>query len=56
MAELICTWMERGIQATTIHEALVERYGFTGATTPLKRFIRRNKKATRPRSSSTIPG
>ena len=30
MAELIRTWMERGIQATTIHEALVERYGFTG--------------------------
>lgn len=39
MAELICTWMERGIQATTIHEALVERYGFTiiTITSKLKR-------------------
>jgi hypothetical protein len=46
MAALICTWMERGIQATTIHEALVERYGFTGGYDSVKRFIRRNKKAT----------
>ncbi len=45
MAELICTWMERGIQATTIHAALVERYGFTGGYDSVKRFIRRNKKA-----------
>ncbi|KAF5048898.1 IS21 family transposase ISPpu7 [anaerobic digester metagenome] len=45
MAALICTWMERGIQATTIHEALVERYGFTGGYDSVKRFIRRNKKA-----------
>jgi hypothetical protein len=45
MAELICTWMERGIQATTIHEALFERYGFTGGYDSVKRFIRRNKKA-----------
>ena len=46
MAELIRTWMERGIQATTIHEALVERYGFTGGYDSVKRFIRCNKKAT----------
>jgi len=46
MAALICTRMERGIQATTIHEALVERYGFTGGYDSVKRFIRRNKKAT----------
>lgn len=45
MADLIRTWMERGIQATTIHEALVERYGFTGGYDSVKRFIRRNKKA-----------
>jgi transposase len=46
MAELIRTWMERGIQATTIHEALVERYGFTGGYDSVKRFVSRNKKAT----------
>ncbi len=45
MAALICTWMERGIQVTTIHEALVERYGFTGGYDSVKCFIRRNKKA-----------
>lgn len=46
MADLIRTGMERGIQATTIHETLVERYGFTGGYDSVKRFLRRNKKAT----------
>ena len=45
MAGLIRTWMEQGVQATTIHQALVERYGFTGGYDCVKRFIRRNKKA-----------
>lgn len=44
MAALIRAWMEEGIQATSIHEALVERYGFTGGYDSVKRFIRRNKK------------
>ena len=46
MAALIRAWMEEGIQATSIHEALVGRYGFTGGYDSVKRFIRRNKKTT----------
>lgn len=46
MAALISTWMEQGVQATTIHAALVERYGFNGGYDSVKRFIKRNKKAT----------
>jgi hypothetical protein len=38
--------MERGIQATTIHEALVECYGLKDGYDSEKRFIGRNKKAT----------
>lgn len=44
MSELILTWMEQGIAATTIHDVLVERYGFTGSYDSVKRFVRRNKK------------
>jgi hypothetical protein len=30
-ADQICTWADEGIQTKTIHQALVERYGFTGS-------------------------
>lgn len=33
------TWMEDGIQGTTIHQALVTKYDFTGSYSSLRRYI-----------------
>jgi transposase len=35
----IVTWREEGIQGTTIHAALVRRYGYTGSYSAVHRFI-----------------
>ena len=45
-ADQICTWADEGIQITTTHQALAERYGFTGSYDFVKRFIWDNKTPT----------
>ena len=47
-AEQVLTWHQQGIQATTIHDALVRTHGFTGSYDSVKRFLRRQKKAGPP--------
>ena len=42
-AEQVLAWREQGIQATTIHEALVRTFGFTGSYSSVKRFLRRHE-------------
>ena len=43
-AEQVLIWHQQGIQATTIHDALVRTYGFAGGYDSVKRFLRRQKK------------
>ncbi|UTV82058.1 hypothetical protein MQE22_05405 [Acidithiobacillus sp. YTS05] len=40
--------MARDIQATTIHAALVRKYGFTGSYSAVKRLVRRIRAAEPP--------
>lgn len=37
--EQVTTWAADGIDATTIHRALVRRYGFTGSYSAVRRFV-----------------
>ena len=34
-------WWEKGIQGTTIHQALVRNYGFTGSYSSVRRFLQK---------------
>jgi transposase len=43
-AEEVLAWHRQGIQATTIHQALVRTCGFTGSYDAVKRFLRRQRK------------
>lgn len=43
-AEQVLTWYRQGIQATTIHDALVRTHGFTGSYDSVKRFLRRQRR------------
>lgn len=45
-ADLIYSWADEGIQVTTIHQALVERYGFTGSYDSVRRLLKSHQKAT----------
>jgi transposase len=47
-AELVTAWWKQGIQATTIHQALVRSHGFTGSYNAVKRFVRRLRKDAPP--------
>ncbi len=47
-AEQVLGWHQEGIQATTIHDALVRKYGFSGSYDSVKRFLRRQKKEGPP--------
>lgn len=47
-AKQVLAWHQQGIQATTIHEALVRTHGFTGGYDAVKRFLRRQKKEGPP--------
>lgn len=38
-AEQVKTWWKEGIQGTTIHQALVRTYGFTGSYSSIRRFL-----------------
>ncbi|MDY6950801.1 MAG: IS21 family transposase, partial [Thermodesulfobacteriota bacterium] len=38
-AEQVKTWWEKGIQGTTIHQALVRNYGFAGSYSSVRRFL-----------------
>ena len=46
--EQVLAWHRQGIQATTIHDALIRRCGFTGSYDSVKRFLRRQKKEGPP--------
>ena len=39
--EQVKTWMENGVQGTTIHQALVNKYGFTGSYSSLRRYLKK---------------
>lgn len=39
-AEQIAKWHEQGIQGTTIHQALVDKYGFTGSYWSVNRYLK----------------
>jgi transposase len=43
--EQICAWATEGIQATTIHQALVERFGFTGSYDSVRRLIKSSQRS-----------
>ncbi|MBW1951342.1 MAG: IS21 family transposase, partial [Deltaproteobacteria bacterium] len=51
--ERIKEWVEQGIQATTIYEALVTRFGFTGSYSSVRRRVRKIRGAT-PRASCML--
>jgi transposase len=36
-------WVEQGIQATTIHQTLARKYGFTGSYNSVQRFVKKIK-------------
>jgi len=44
-ANQISTWADEGIQITTIHQALVERYGFTGSYDSVRRLLKTHQKS-----------
>jgi len=46
-------WLEEGVQGTTIHQALIRRYGFSGSYSSLRRYLSKLKVAT-PKPSSVI--
>lgn len=41
-AKQVLTWRDQGVQGTTIHAALIRKFGFTGAYSSVKRFLRRH--------------
>jgi transposase len=43
-AEQVLVWAEEGIQWTTIHQAMVRRFGFSGSYDSVKRFLRHHQK------------
>jgi len=46
-------WVKAGIQATTIHEALVTRFGFTGSYSSVRRKVRKIRALT-PRATCML--
>ena len=44
-ADQICTWADEGIQTTTIHQALIERYGFTGSYDSVRRLLKSHQRS-----------
>ncbi len=47
------SWLEEGIQGTTIYQALIRRYGFSGSYSSLRRYLSKLK-AANPRMTSVI--
>lgn len=41
-------WLEDGIQFTTIHQALIRKYGFTGSYSSLRRYLNKLKDSYSP--------
>ena len=39
--EQVESWVEDGVWGTTIHQALVNKYGFTGSYSSLRRYIKK---------------
>lgn len=50
----IMEWVAQGIQATTIHAALVRKHGFTGSYSAVKRLVRRIRAAEPPEVTSRL--
>ena len=50
----IAEWVAQGIQATTIHAALVRQYGFPGSYSAVKRLVRRIRQAVPPKVTSRL--
>jgi len=50
----IAEWVAQGIQATTIHAALVRQYGFAGSYSAVKRLVRRIRQAVPPKVTSRL--
>lgn len=50
-ATQVLAWQNQGIQGTTIHQALVRKFGFTGAYNSVKRFLSRHQK---PQADATV--
>lgn len=46
-------WIEQGIQATTIYQALVEQFGFTGSYSSVRRKVRKIRAKT-PKASCVL--
>ncbi len=46
-------WLEEGVQGTTIHQALVRRYGFNGSYSSVRRYLGKLK-AAHPQVTSVI--
>jgi transposase len=44
-ADEVKKWLEKGIQGTTIHRALVHKYGFEGSYSSVRRFLAQYKDA-----------
>ena len=39
--EKVKSWLEDGVQGTTIHQALVNKYGFSGSYSSLRRYLKK---------------
>ncbi len=52
-ADKVKTWMKSGVQATTIHQQLVQNYGFTGSYWSVIRYIN-SVKEKEPGAVSTV--
>lgn len=51
--ERIKKWIDRGIQATTIYQALVEQFGFTGSYSSVRRKVQKIRAKT-PKASCVL--
>jgi transposase len=51
--EKVKTWFEAGVQGTTIHQTLVNRYGFGGSYSSLRRYLNKLAEAN-PRVTTVI--
>ncbi len=51
--EQVKTWLETGVQGTTIYQTLVNRYGFAGSYSSLRRYLNKLA-ATHPRLTSVM--
>jgi hypothetical protein len=51
--EQVKSWREKGIQGTTIHQALVRNCGFTGSYSSVRRFLQKLER-THPKATTIL--